>query len=660
MIAFSQSRVSYISEHFDSEDFPAGWTFEGEGTENWEIWETHQAGGEPNEIKLYWKPSFTGVARLVSPAMNLTGVSEIVVSFKAFLDNYQDVPHKMGVATTSDNGATWNIAWQDSYSNSNQGQHSLVKTISTPDMGKENVKICIFYDGASDNMNGWYFDDIEVYTIDKLNLGIMSIDVPEIAGTTDNEIAFTVKNTGKNEVTSFSASYQIDDNEVVVQDFVTSIISLNEESFSFQEKIDLIPGSHSLTISIIEVNGEQDITSDNVMSTEINIAMGTVQRKPMIEHFSSPTCAPCVYVNQAMALLTEKYHGEYTYTKFPLNFPTDGDPYYTDECKARKTYYNVMAAPTIFLDGDLYGNNNITDSDFEARRNIPAYIDIKGAFEVNENDSTINIIVDVMPYINLYAKRLFVTVNEKTTTGNASYNGETEFHHIMMKMFPNENGEEIDLITGELQHFEFTYDMNETYMEELDDLEVAVWIQDYFDYIIYNSNYMYEYCEHPYPARNLQLTEADSTLRITWEAPENASPIAYNLYINEELVLENTNDLSYTTDVAAGLTVAKVVALYEDDKTSVSVIGNILVETNTESIEENVTFLGIYPNPVGDILYIETESDIKEIAIYDIYGRQQVTETPSRQVDVADLTSGIYFIKINTEKGNIVKRFIKQ
>jgi hypothetical protein len=171
---------------------------------------------------------------------------------------------------------------------------------------------------------------------------------------------------------------------------------------------------------------------------------------------------------------------------------------------------------------------------------------------------------------------------------------------------------------------------------------------------------MYEYCEHPYPARNLQLTEADSTLRITWEAPENASPIAYNLYINEELVLENTNDLSYTTDVAAGLTVAKVVALYEDDKTSVSVIGNILIETNTESIEENVTFLGIYPNPVGDILYIETESDIKEIAIYDIYGRQQVTETPSRQVDVADLTSGIYFIKINTEKGNIVKRFIKQ
>ena len=47
MITFAQIRVSYISEHFDSEDFPAGWTFEGEGTENWQIWQTHQAGGEP-------------------------------------------------------------------------------------------------------------------------------------------------------------------------------------------------------------------------------------------------------------------------------------------------------------------------------------------------------------------------------------------------------------------------------------------------------------------------------------------------------------------------------------------------------------------------------------------------------------------------------------
>ena len=50
----------------------------------------------------------------------------------------------------------------------------------------------IFFEGKSGNINGWYFDDIEIYTIDKLNLGLMSINMPEIIGTNDNEISFTI------------------------------------------------------------------------------------------------------------------------------------------------------------------------------------------------------------------------------------------------------------------------------------------------------------------------------------------------------------------------------------------------------------------------------------------------------------------------------------
>ncbi len=668
MITFAQSRLSYISEHFDSEDFPSGWSVEGDCTaEHWQIWGTHQAGGEPNEIKLYWKPQFEGVARLVSPAINLTGVSEMVVSFKAYLDNYKDIPHKMGVATTSDNGTTWNLAWEDYYSNNNQGQHNIVRTIVTPDMGKENVKFCIFFEGVSGNINGWYFDDIEIYTLDKLNLGLMSIDIPEIAGATDNEISFTVKNTGEETVTSFSASYKIDDNETVTQDFEATIESLKEASFVFEEEVDLLPGSHELTISILNVNGEEDITTDNIMTIEMNVAISRAERKPMIEHFSSPTCAPCVAVNQQMVLLTEKYHGQYTYTKYPANFPQEGDPYYTDECKVRKTYYNVLAAPTLFLNGDLYGNTFIIEQDFEKALNTPAYIDIRGAFDINENDSTITINVDVMPFINLYKKRIYVSVNEKTTTGNASYNGETEFHHIMMKMIPDAEGIEMDFKAGELQHFEFSCDMNETYMEELNDLEVAIWIQDYYDYIIYNSNYAYEYTEHSYPVQNLQLAydEKDMTLTTTWEAPEKGNPLGYNVYINDNLVAENISELSYTMENASGLLVAKVVALYENEKTSVGMTDLIITEVNTESIDENTTSLNIYPNPVGNKLFIATELRVEEISIYDIYGRKttgyglQSTDFV-HNINVADLEAGIYFINIKTENGNVVRRFVKQ
>ncbi|MBQ5689328.1 MAG: T9SS type A sorting domain-containing protein, partial [Bacteroidales bacterium] len=220
-----------------------------------------------------------------------------------------------------------------------------------------------------------------------------------------------------------------------------------------------------------------------------------------------------------------------------------------------------------------------------------------------------------------------------------------------------------DLKTGEMQHFEFSYDMSKTNMEEYKDLEVAVWIQDYDSFVIYNSNYLYEYTDYPYPVQNLQLDDNDSTLLITWETPEQGSPLGYNIYINDELVAENHNELSYSTNEANGFTVVKVVAVYENGKTSASVIDNILIDRPTEYISENNISLNVYPNPVNDKLYIVTVDEVKEVVIYDIYGRRQITETPSHQgnwtIDLSELKSGIYFVKINTEKGNIVKRIIK-
>ena len=85
---------------------------------------------------------------------------------------------------------------------------------------------------------------------------------------------------------------------------------------------------------------------------------------------------------------------------------------------------------------------------------------------------------------------------------------------------------------------------------------------------------------------------------------------------------------------------------------------------DTTGINDNLMAdFNVYPNPVKDRLYIETSTQIQSIEVYDVYGRLQVTKTPSHQgdlsVDVSDLNSGIYFVKVKTEEGNIVKRIIK-
>ena len=83
----------------------------------------------------------------------------------------------------------------------------------------------------------------------------------------------------------------------------------------------------------------------------------------------------------------------------------------------------------------------------------------------------------------------------------------------------------------------------------------------------------------------------------------------------------------------------------------------------TSITEENITF-DIYPNPVNDRLYIETLTltQTLTIEIYDIYGRRQQLSAISYQpsvIDVSELNSGIYFVEIKTNDGNIVKRIVK-
>ena len=90
--------------------------------------------------------------------------------------------------------------------------------------------------------------------------------------------------------------------------------------------------------------------------------------------------------------------------------------------------------------------------------------------------------------------------------------------------------------------------------------------------------------------------------------------------------------------------------------------------TNIIDIEENPS-VNIYPNPVNDRLYIMTQTTTQTmtqtttIEIYDVYGRRQRTTVNGQQsssIDISDLNSGVYFVKIYTDNGNFVKRIIKQ
>lgn len=70
--------------------------------------------------------------------------------------------------------------------------------------------------------------------------------------------------------------------------------------------------------------------------------------------------------------------------------------------------------------------------------------------------------------------------------------------------------------------------------------------------------------------------------------------------------------------------------------------------------------LSIYPNPTNDFLQIETDHEIQKVTLTDISGKQLwVAKSNKKQVNISELSAGIYFIQIETNKGTITKKIQK-
>lgn len=77
------------------------------------------------------------------------------------------------------------------------------------------------------------------------------------------------------------------------------------------------------------------------------------------------------------------------------------------------------------------------------------------------------------------------------------------------------------------------------------------------------------------------------------------------------------------------------------------------------SVNESVEF-GISPNPVGDILHINSSEDFARMYIYNING-QQVLQTKNIEINISTLPQGIYLLRAVTTDGQVRQaKFIKE
>jgi hypothetical protein len=87
-------------------------------------------------------------------------------------------------------------------------------------------------------------------------------------------------------------------------------------------------------------------------------------------------------------------------------------------------------------------------------------------------------------------------------------------------------------------------------------------------------------------------------------------------------------------------------------------------EPKVNIIEPNKENIKVYPNPTtGKLIVDNGQLTIGNVEIYDIYGRKfshfTIHVSPI-EIDISHLSSGIYFLKIQTENGTVTKKVIKE
>ena len=182
------------------------------------------------------------------------------------------------------------------------------------------------------------------------------------------------------------------------------------------------------------------------------------------------------------------------------------------------------------------------------------------------------------------------------------------------------------------------------------------------------------------PPRNCKAEYfAEMSIKVTWDAPEPSEYTPNEYYIYRDTVKIGSAEELYYMDTVTDYNIHcyKVSAIYDVNESEYS---NASCDKVPVGINEFVSEFKIYPNPTTGVLNLiqdrievtgQARNDVQSVEVFDVYGRNVGGKFPSNVLEgwqpqadgvVIDLTvfpAGIYFLKINTDKGITTKKIIK-
>ncbi|MCT4582100.1 MAG: T9SS type A sorting domain-containing protein [Flavobacteriales bacterium] len=133
----------------------------------------------------------------------------------------------------------------------------------------------------------------------------------------------------------------------------------------------------------------------------------------------------------------------------------------------------------------------------------------------------------------------------------------------------------------------------------------------------------------------------------TWSVVNGTGSASINSNGQLTAIADGTVDVIATANDGSGVTGSATITISNQ---SVSV---------TEQHHNNM--FSIYPNPAKTTIGIHTNASINEIQIIDLIGKIVLVQNSNyNNINISDLNSGIYYVKINTPYQTVTKQFIKK
>ncbi len=298
--------------------------------------------------------------------------------------------------------------------------------------------------------------------------GLTKLKLPVYVGKgVDVPLKATLINFGTEDLTAIKVYYSVDGG-APVSGTLPSLTTANSgglEEITFPTKLNFSTlGAKTIKAWIDNPNLNPDANGNNDTATvSTEVFTNVIPRKVLHEIFTSSTCPPCVPGNINLDGILAENKDNWNVIKYQVNFPGNGDPYYTSEVGTRFSYYSASFAPWLVVDGQWNQNaNSYTQDIFDSYASKPSLVAITANHTLEGKTFTVTgTVTPVQAFTNTNLK-LRISIVESKTTLNATTNGETEFFNVTKKMLPNATGTAISFSGGTAVNFNqsFTFPGN--------------------------------------------------------------------------------------------------------------------------------------------------------------------------------------------------------